>query len=39
MTTLRSLLALVTALPALALAQIQYEGADREKMLAEGAKK
>jgi iron(III) transport system substrate-binding protein len=39
MTSLRTVLALALAAPALALAQIQYEGADREKVLAEGAKK
>jgi len=37
-TPIRSL-PILLALPALALAQIQYEGADRERVLAEGAKK
>ena len=36
---MRTLLAVLFCAPALALAQIQYEGPDREKMLAEGAKK
>src|ERR671915_341105 len=36
---MKILLAVLVAAPALALAQIQYEGPDREKMLAEGAKK
>ena len=36
---LRSLLAVAMLAPAAAWAQLQYEGADREKVLAEGAKK
>jgi len=39
MNILNRLLAFVIALPLAALAQVQYEGADREKVLAEGAKK
>jgi iron(III) transport system substrate-binding protein len=37
--TMKSVLAMLLAVPALALAQVQYEGPDREKVLAEGAKK
>jgi iron(III) transport system substrate-binding protein len=36
---LNKLLLSILALPALALAQVQYEGADREQVLAQGAKK
>jgi iron(III) transport system substrate-binding protein len=36
---MRALLLSILALPALALAQVQYEGADREQVLAQGAKK
>src|ERR687891_1913900 len=36
---MRTLLTVLLAAPAVALAQVQYEGPDREKMLAEGAKK
>ena len=36
---MRKLLLSILALPALALAQVQYEGADREQFLAQGAKK
>jgi iron(III) transport system substrate-binding protein len=39
MNILNRLLALAITAPALALAQVQYEGADREKVLVEGAKK
>ena len=35
---MRALLAVLLAVPTLALAQVQYEGADREKLLAAGAK-
>ena len=36
---MKALLGALLAVPALAFAQIQYQGADREKLLAEGAKK
>lgn len=36
---MKTVLAVLFAAPALALAQVEYEGADREKVLAEGAKK
>jgi iron(III) transport system substrate-binding protein len=39
MNILNRLILFVIAAPAVALAQIQYEGPDREKLLAEGAKK
>ena len=37
--TMKLFIAALLALPTLALAQVMYQGADREKVLAEGAKK